>query len=79
MYVRLIIFMDDVFIMVASKEEITLARDSLIYLLQALGFFDPSKIKFLGVEIDSVEMTLKLLKAKKDQILNHCQTLFEKL
>ena len=27
MYVRLIIFMDDVFIMVASKEEITLARD----------------------------------------------------
>lgn len=38
MYVRLIIFMDDVLIMVASKEEITLARDSLIYLLQALGF-----------------------------------------
>ena len=66
MYVRLIIFMDDVLIMVASKEEITLARDSLIYL-------------FLGVEIDSVEMTLKLLKAKKDQILNQCQTLLEKL
>ena len=42
-------------------------------------FFDPSKIKFLGVEIDSVEMTLNLLKAKKDQILNRCQTLLEKL
>lgn len=38
MYVRLIIFMDDVLIMVASKEEITLARDSLICLLQVLGF-----------------------------------------
>lgn len=38
MYDRLIIFMDDVLIMVASKEEITLARDSLIYLLQALSF-----------------------------------------
>ena len=36
--VGLIIFPNDILIMAASIEELTLARESLIYLLQGLGF-----------------------------------------
>ena len=38
LYVQLIIFLDDILLMASSKEELTLARDTLIYRLQNLGF-----------------------------------------
>ena len=38
LYVRLIIFSEDILLMASLKEELTLARDTLIYLLQNLGF-----------------------------------------
>ena len=38
LYERLMIFMDDILLMVSSKQELTLARDTLIYLLQNLSF-----------------------------------------
>ena len=38
LYVRLFIFLDNILLMLFSKEELTLARDTLIYLLQNLGF-----------------------------------------
>ena len=38
LYVRLIIFPEDILLMASLKEELTLARDTLIYLLQNLGF-----------------------------------------
>ena len=65
--------------MSASKEETTLARESLIYLLLRAKFFNHSNIKSLGVEIDSVEMTLKLPRAKKNHILKQRQTHLENL
>lgn len=34
-------------------------------------------IEFLVMEIDAVEMTLKIPWAKKDQVVDHCQKLGE--
>ena len=53
--------------MAASVEELTLARDTLIYLLQNLGFLINIKksvlhqcqtILFLGMEVNSVDLTI---------------------
>ena len=85
--VRLIIFLDDILLMAASREEIIVARDTLIYLLQGLGFLinikksvlEPTQfIEFLGIEINSLEMTLQLPQEKKNQIVTQCQGLLEK-
>ena len=63
--VRLLIYLDDILILGSSKEENIQARDTLIFLLQNLGFlinvkksqFQPThNIQFFGVEIDSVKM-----------------------
>ena len=63
--------------MVSSKEEMTLAKDILIYLSQWIGFLininkfvlqPTQKIELLITKTDSVGMTLKLTKVKKDQI-----------
>ena len=61
LYVRLIIFLDDILLMASSKEELTFVRDTLIYLLQNLGFLINRKksvlepcqnIQFLGMEVN---------------------------
>ena len=73
--VRLIIFLGDILQMAASVEELTLAGDTLIYLLQNLGFlinmkksmFQPCQtIQFLSMEINSIDMTITLPQEKKD-------------
>ena len=85
--VRLIIFLDDILLMAASVEELTLARGTLIYLLQNLGFLINIKksvlqpcqtIQFLGMEINSIDMTVTLPQEKKDQIVKQCQDLLRK-
>ena len=85
--VRLIIFLDDILLMAASVRELTLARDTLIYLLQNLGFLINIKksvlqpcqtIQFLGTEINSIDMAITLPQEKKDQIVKRCQDLFRK-
>ena len=72
--------------MASSTDELTLVRDNLIYVWQGLGFLinieksvlqTNEKIELLGMEIDSVEITLRLPKGKKDQIVGQCQTLLE--
>lgn len=63
-----------------------MARNSLIYLLQGLQLLINIKksalkrnqgIEFLVMEIDAVEMTLKIPWTKKDQVVDHCQKLGE--
>jgi len=60
--IRLIIFLDNILLMAASIEQLFMNRDTLIFLLQHLGFvinakksvFLPSqRIEFLGMMIDS--------------------------
>ena len=63
--------------MASSTDELTLVRDNLIYLWQGLGFLinieksvlqTNEKIELLGMEIDSVEITLRLPKGKKTRL-----------
>ena len=67
--VRIVIYLDDMLLMVSSLEDLLVARDTLIFILQHLGFLinvkdsclEPkSTLEFLGVIVDSGEMTLSL-------------------
>ena len=80
-------FLDDILLMAASVEELTLAPDTFIYLLQNLGFLINIKksvlqpwqtIQFLGMEINSIDTTVTLPQEKKDQIVKQCQDLLRK-
>ena len=69
----IIIFLDDMLLMSQNINGLEIARDTLILLLQSLGFaiilqrsvlVPLQKIEFLGLEIDSVRMTLTLPQKK---------------
>ena len=84
--VRLIIFLDDILLMGASKQELIQARDTLIFLLQSLGFLinikkselkPTQKIQFLGVEIDSSQMVISLPQDKVLKIKSQCQEILK--
>ena len=73
----------DILVMGSSLEEIMMSRDTLIFVLQNLGFvinfqksiLNPShQIQFLGVEIDSLSMIVSL-PIQKEQIISQCQDL----
>ena len=77
--VRLIIFIDNTLIMAASIKELTLARDSLIYLLQSLRFvINIKKSVFLGVKINSKDTILVLPEKNKNKIVEQYQFLIKK-
>jgi len=74
--IRAIIFLDDIVVIASTEEEAVIARDTLIYILQSLGFtvnvekseLNPTeKLEFLGVIVDSLEMSLALPQGKKGQ------------
>ena len=65
-----------------TLEEILMSRDTLIFLLQHLGFvinlkelvLKPSQqIEFLGLKIDSHTMTLALTEEKMEKVILKCQ------
>ena len=69
MNIRVIIYLDDMLILSHKIRESHMSRDTVIYLLQNLGFivniiksilYPCQKIEFLGMEIDSIKMTLSL-------------------
>ena len=80
--IRLIIFLDDILILGGSPQEATANLHTTIYLLQQLGFIinqkksilNPSQeIEFLGLTVNSRDMTLCLPKEKIDNIRYRCQ------
>ena len=85
--VRIIIYLDDMLLMASSLEDLLMARDTLIFIIQHLGFLinikksylEPTPtLEFLGVIVDSGEMTLTLPKEKLLKVQNHCQEILEK-
>ena len=58
--IRIIIYLNDMLLMIQTINDLEIARDTLIFLLQSLSFV----IKFLRLEIDSVRMTLTLPQGK---------------
>ena len=79
-------YLDDMLLMASSLEDLLMARDTLIFILQHLGFLinikksylEPtSTLEFLGVIVDSGETTLSLPKEKLLKVQNHCQEILE--
>ena len=69
-----------------SLEEIVMSRDTVIFLLQHLGFFinwkksvltPVQEIEFLGVTINSVTLVLSLNKTKIQKVVSECQKLLK--
>ena len=82
--VRLTVYLDDILIMGRSPEECARHTQMVADSLQALGFclnvgksvLDPTqRIKFLGVEVDTVEMTFSLPDEKIRTIARSCRRL----
>ena len=85
--IRIIIYLDDMLLMGSTIEEVLMGRDTLIYLLQNLGFIINQKksvmipsqiIEFLGMIINTKEMLLSLPEKKIQKIQNKCQNLLKK-
>ena len=74
-------------LMASSLEDLLMARDTQIFILQHLGFLINIKksylepkltLEFIGVIVDSEEMTLSLPKEKLLKAQNHCQEILKK-
>ena len=84
--IRVITYLDYLLILGNSMSEIFLARDSVIFLLQHLGFvinlkkcvLDPAQeIEFLGLIVNSQTMTLPLPAEKIGKIKDQCLRLYK--
>ena len=84
LYIRIILYLDDFLIQGKTCEEAILSRDTVIYLLQNLEFVvnlkksilhptQTQRIEFLGIIIDSVEMTMSLPQEKVESVFKRYQ------
>ena len=82
--IYIIVYLDDMVLMSQAIEGLNLARDTLIFLLQQLGFIidlkkpvlsATQKLEFLGLEMDSVNMTLTLPMQKVKVLTQKCKNL----
>ena len=73
--IRMVIYLDNMLIMGQTMEEILMSRDTVIFLLQHLGFVlnleksilnSVQEIEFLGVTINSLKMCLSLPQGDKN-------------
>jgi len=78
----LVVYLDDLLISARSKSEALRARDSIIFLLENLGFtinweksvLEPThSLEFLGMTVDTLEMTFTLPERKVFEIVSLCQ------
>ena len=79
----MIIYLHDMLIC-HSLEEIFMSRDTVIFLLQNLGFIinwkksvltPVQEIEFLGLTMNSVTLKLSLSKTKVQKVVSECQNL----
>ena len=79
--IPLVIYLDDILLMRRTLEEVLMSRDTLIFLLQHLGFVinlkksvmkSPQQIEFLGLKIDTHTITLVLTKEKIEKVILKC-------
>ena len=80
--VRIVVYLDDMLLMGADQWEIQMARDTTVYLLENLGFtinweksiLTPShKCEFLGMNLDSLTMTVTLPEEKIQDLISTCR------
>ena len=88
--IRLVIYFDNIFLMGRTLEEILMSRDTLIFLLQHLGFAmhksekkqfwnHHNKYSFFGLKIDTCTMTLALSEEKIEKVILKWQNLLSHL
>ena len=79
--IRLIIYIEDILILGADLAEILMARDSVLAILQSLGFIinlkksvlEPSNLmEFLGFLVNSVDLTLTVPEEKVLSLMKLC-------
>ena len=81
--IRLVIYLDDILLMGRTLEEILMSRDTLIFLLQHLGFVmnlksvlkPAQQIEFLDLKRDFHTMALALTEEKMKKVILECQNL----
>ena len=82
--IRLVIYLDDILLMGQTLEENIRGQDTLIFLLQHLGFIINLKIsvlepthqlEFLGLQINTCSMVLSLSEEKMKKVISLCQDL----
>ena len=82
--IRVVIYLDDLILFGRSKEEAIAARDAAILVLTSLGFtinrkksiLSPTQcLTYLGIEVNSREMTFALPEEKIKNLLLSCQRL----
>ena len=81
--IRIVIYIDDMLILTDSQQEAKQARDTTLFLLQNIGFVinwgksvleQTKTIEFLGVQINSTNMTFSIPEPKLNKIILFCQT-----
>ena len=82
--IRIIVYLDDFLLIGSCLQEILTARDSLIFLLEQLGYsinrvksiLTPClSLEFLGMIVDSLNMTISLPEDKIENLVAMCQSL----
>ena len=82
--IRMIIYLDGMLLTGHSIEEISMCRDTVIFLLQHLGFVinwkksvltPVQEIEFLGLKINSVNLEISLTEEKIQKVKTKCQNL----
>ena len=84
---KILIYLGDMLLMSSSLWDLLMARDTLIFIFQHLGFLINFKkfyleatltLKFIWVIVDSRELTLSLPEKKLLKVQNHCQEILRK-
>ena len=84
--IRIVIYIDDILITASSQEEAKMGRESVIYLLENLGFvinykksvLEPTQtLEYLGIIINSQTMTFSIPKEKLEKIETLCEDLLK--
>ena len=86
--IRMIIYLDGMLLMGHSIEKTSMCRDTVIFLLQQLGFVmnwkrslltPVQEIEFLGLKIDSVNLEISLTEEKNQKVKTICQNVLIEL
>jgi len=84
--ILIIIYLDDMLLLGRTREETVRAKDTVIYLLQHLGFvinlkksvLEPTqKIEFLGLIVNSQDLSLSLTQEKLQKVKTRCLEMYK--
>ena len=84
--ISIVIYLDDMLLLGRSVKEVLVATDTVIFLLQHLGFVinlkkfiltHQQKIEFLGLLVDSLNMSLSLTPEKLKTVTSQCLEMYK--